>query len=147
MYLRFRKERVQMTNELAGPGLLRGVRQVQQDGLRRPDKARQSAQGKGFDAFLEEAQANASAGRLRFSAHAMRRLQSRGIEFSRDDLTRLSDAVGQAEAKGSRESLVLMDDLAAIVSIRNRTVVTVLDANNSMEKVFTNIDSTVLARR
>ena len=134
-----------MTNELAGPGLLRGVSQVQQNGLRRPDKARKTAQGKGFGAFLEEAQA--SADRLRFSAHAVRRLEARGIELSRDDLSRLSDAVGQAEAKGSRESLVLMDDLAAIVSIRNRTVVTVLDANNSMEKVFTNIDSTVLARR
>ena len=134
-----------MTNELAGSGLLRGVRQVQQKGLRRPDKARKPAQGKRFGAFLQKAQANAD--QLRFSAHAMRRLESRGIELSRDDLSRLSDAVGQAEAKGSRESLVLMDDLAAIVSIKNRTVVTVLDANNSMEKVFTNIDSTVLARR
>ncbi len=134
-----------MTNELAGSGLLRGLRQVQQNGLRRPDKAGESAQGKRFGAFLQEAQANAD--QLRFSAHAMRRLESRGIELSRDDLSRLSDAVGQAEAKGSRESLVLMDDLAAIVSIKNRTVVTVLDANNSMEKVFTNIDSTVLARR
>lgn len=134
-----------MTNELAGSGLLQGLRHVQQNGLRRPDKAGESAQRKRFGAFLQEAQANAD--QLRFSAHAMRRLESRGIELSRDDLSRLSDAVGQAEAKGSRESLVLMDDLAAIVSIRNRTVVTVLDANNSMEKVFTNIDSTVLARR
>lgn len=134
-----------MTNELAGSGLLQGLRHVQQNGLRRPDKAGESAQRKRFGAFLQEAQANAD--QLRFSAHAMRRLESRGIELSRDDLSRLSDAVGQAEAKGSRESLVLMDDLAAIVSIRNRTVVTVLDANNSMEKVVTNIDSTVLARR
>ena len=41
---------------------------------------------------------------------------------------------------------MLMDDLAAIVSIKNRTVVTVLEPTNKEESVFTNIDSTILIR-
>jgi len=134
-----------MVNELAGPGLMRGLEQVQQTGkVRRQEVAKQS-KGKGFDAFLREAETSGE--RLKFSAHALKRLELRGIQLSTNDLSRLSNAVGQAEAKGSRESLVLMDDLAAIVSVRNRTVVTVLDAKSKMENIFTNIDSTVLVRR
>ncbi len=134
-----------MVNELAGPGLLRGLKQVQQTGTAKPQEVAKPTKGKRFDAFLSEAETSGE--RLKFSAHALRRLESRGIELSHDDLSRLSNAVGQAQAKGSRESLVLMDDLAAIVSVRNRTVVTVLDASSNKENIFTNIDSTVLVRR
>jgi len=135
-----------MVNELAGPGLMRGLKQVQQTGnSQRVTGNGQRVIGKGFDAFLREAETGGE--RLKFSAHALKRLESRGIQLSANDLSRLSNAVGQAEAKGSRESLVLMDDLAAIVSVRNRTVVTVLDAGSSAENIFTNIDSTVVVRR
>ena len=134
-----------MVNELAGPGLVRGLKKVQQTGSVKPQNVTKPSKGKSFDAFLREAETTEE--RLTFSAHALKRLESRGIELSTNDLSRLSSAVGQAEAKGSRESLVLMDDLAAIVSVRNRTVVTVLDAKSNMENIFTNIDSTVLVRR
>jgi len=134
-----------MVNELAGPDLLGGLKQVQQTGTAKPEKLAEPSSAKGFDAFLREAEEGEQ--RLRFSAHALKRLEARGIELSHDDLSCLSNAVGQAEAKGSRDSLVLMNDLAAIVSVRNRTVVTVLDASNNTENIFTNIDSTVLVRR
>ena len=134
-----------MVNELAGPGLLRGLKQVQQTRRVKPQEVTKPSKGKSFDAFLREAETSGE--RLKFSAHALKRLASRGIELSTNDLSRLLNAVGQAEAKGSRESLVLMDDLAAIVSVRNRTVITVLDAKSNMENIFTNIDSTVVVRR
>lgn len=60
-------------------------------------------------------------------------------------MQRLAGAVDKAAAKGSRDSLVLMDDLALVVSIRNRTVITAVDANSRRGNVFTNIDSVVLA--
>lgn len=61
-----------------------------------------------------------------------------------DELSRLAGGVNRAAAKGARESLVLMDDKAFVVSVRNRTVITAVDGENMKENVFTNIDSAVI---
>mgnify|MGYP003346910835 CR=1 FL=1 len=61
------------------------------------------------------------------------------------NLARLERAVGQAEAKGAKDSLILLDELALVVSVQNRTVVTAMDESSSKEHVFTNIDSVVFA--
>lgn len=82
---------------------------------------------------------------LRFSNHAQKRLQSRDITISDDGLARLTQAVEKVEKRGCKESLVLMDDLAFIVNVRQRLVVTALDAKERGEGVFTQIDSVVLA--
>ncbi|MER3475084.1 MAG: flagellar biosynthesis protein [Armatimonadota bacterium] len=83
-------------------------------------------------------------GGIRFSAHAQARLQSRHIDLDAEALRRVESAVDKAAEKGSRESLLLMDDVALIVSVRNRTVITAIDKENLKENVFTNIDSAVL---
>jgi flagellar operon protein len=57
----------------------------------------------------------------------------------------LQGAVQRAASKGARDALVLMDDLAMVVSVTNRTVVTVVDKDNLKQNVFTNIDSAVIA--
>ena len=87
----------------------------------------------------------ADADAIRFSAHAQTRLQSRHIALQPDHLARLQSAVGRAAAKGSKDALVLMDDMALVVSVKNRTVVTVVDKDNLKQNVFTNIDSAVIA--
>lgn len=81
---------------------------------------------------------------VKFSNHAVERMRSRGISFQPEDLQRLNDAVGRAAAKGSKDSLILMNDSALIVSVKNKTVVTVMDKNALKENVFTNIDSTIV---
>lgn len=81
---------------------------------------------------------------IKFSNHAVDRMRTRGITFSPEDLSRLSEAVGRAAAKGSKDSLILMNDSALIVSVKNNTVVTVMDKNALKENVFTNIDSTIV---
>ena len=53
-------------------------------------------------------------------------------------------AVDRAAAKGARESLVLVDDTAFVVSVRNRTVITAVDRARMRDQVFTNIDSAVI---
>ena len=58
----------------------------------------------------------------------------------------LQRAVTQAEEKGAKDSLVLLRDLAFIVSVTNRTVVTAVDGVHIKENVFTNIDSAVIAQ-
>ncbi len=81
---------------------------------------------------------------LKFSAHAQTRLQSRSIPFGPDEVERLQTAVGKAQAKGARESLILMDGVALLVSVKNRTVITAVDAASLKDNVFTNIDSAVI---
>ena len=81
---------------------------------------------------------------LKFSAHAKERLALRNIELSAEDMARISDAVSKAAAKGARQSLLVMEDMAFIVSVTNRTVITALDGNSMKENVFTNIDSAVI---
>jgi flagellar operon protein len=81
---------------------------------------------------------------MTFSSHAVDRLQERGIILEHDDLERLSSAVTKAEEKGANESLILMNDMAFIVNIKNRTVVTAMVGDSLRENIFTNIDSTVI---
>lgn len=83
-------------------------------------------------------------GELKFSQHARQRLQSRNIELGEAQLARLENAVGKAREKGARDSLILMDNLALVVSIKNNTVITAVDEQNLKENVFTNIDSAVI---
>lgn len=82
---------------------------------------------------------------LKFSAHAVDRMKSRGISFAPEVMKGIESAVSRAAAKGSKDTLVLTGDNALIVSVKNNTVVTVMDKNAMRENVFTNIDSTVIA--
>jgi flagellar operon protein len=81
---------------------------------------------------------------LKFSAHAKERLSLRNISLSDQDLSRINAAVNKAAAKGAKQSLLVMQDLAFIVSVTNRTVITALDGGSMKENVFTNIDSAVI---
>lgn len=83
-------------------------------------------------------------GGIQFSSHAQRRLQSRAIPFGQDELHRLQEAVGKAESKGSRDSLILIDELALVVNITSRVVVTAIDKESRKDNIFTNIDSVVM---
>lgn len=83
-------------------------------------------------------------GELKFSQHARERLKSRNIELSNGELVKLQDAVSKARQKGARDSLILMQDLALVVSVKNNTVVTAVDGQNLKENIFTNIDSAVI---
>jgi flagellar operon protein len=82
---------------------------------------------------------------LDFSKHARKRIEQRGLDLDPERLTRLEAAVGRAEAKGAKDSLILLDELALVVNVRSRTVVTAMDEASRKEHVFTNIDSVVIA--
>ena len=82
---------------------------------------------------------------IKWSAHAQARLQQRGIQLSDAQHIRLETAVDKAAAKGAKDSLVLLDDNALVVSAQNRTVITALGIHQARENVFTNIDSAVIA--
>ncbi|NMA55644.1 MAG: hypothetical protein GX952_06945 [Firmicutes bacterium] len=93
---------------------------------------------KDFATHLAEAQG------LLVSRHAQQRLSSRQIPLTGETWGRILQAVDKAAAKGSRDSLVLVEDLALVVNIPNRTVITAVDGPSMRERVFTNIDSAVI---
>ena len=111
---------------------------------RTPEAAPNKRAEKGaFDSVFKAEMDKASG--IKFSAHARQRLQSRQIDLSPVDMDRIRNATDRAASKGSRESLVLMDDRAFVVSVPNRTVITAMEGRSMKEHVFTNIDSAVLA--
>ncbi len=81
---------------------------------------------------------------LKFTKHAQERLQSRNIQLSKEDVDRIQNAVTQARQKGSRDSLIIMDRLALVVSVKNNTVITAVYDQSIKQNVFTNIDSAVI---
>lgn len=81
---------------------------------------------------------------LKISNHAQMRMNMRNISLDDAQMAKLSDAVDRAEQKGVRESLILMNDLAFVVSVKNRTVITAVDGPSIKENVFTNIDGAVI---
>ncbi len=94
----------------------------------------------GFDQIL-----NQTIGGVKFSQHATQRLQTRNINLNPTQMNQLKNAVDKAAQKGARESLILMNnDLALVVSVTNRTVITAMDGSSIRDNVFTNIDSAVI---
>ncbi|SYZ74270.1 Flagellar operon protein [Candidatus Zixiibacteriota bacterium] len=90
------------------------------------------------------AQELAKAREINFSKHARERLFSRGIELSDSKLNQLSQAIDKASVKGSKETLILDESSAYVVSVPNRTVITAFGKENLREGVFTSIDSAII---
>jgi flagellar operon protein len=80
---------------------------------------------------------------LRLSAHAEERLRAAGADAGR--MAAAAEAVGRAAARGGRSTLVLMDGMALVVDVPTRTVVTAVSAERMRDRVFTQIDSAVIA--
>ena len=100
-----------------------------------------TAPGASFQSVLED---KLQAPKLKFSAHAEARMRLRNVELGEKQLVKLQDAVDRAKAKGARESLIIMEGNVFVVSVKNDTVITVVDGASARENVFTQIDSAVL---
>lgn len=81
---------------------------------------------------------------VNFSKHAMDRVIERDIDLSVDNLERLNEGVKLAEEKGLNDTLILLDEAAFIVSVKNNTVITTVNKAEMTGNVFTNIDGTVV---
>lgn len=82
---------------------------------------------------------------LQLSRHAQKRIDRRDLDLDAARLDRLNSAVSRAAEKGARNSVVMLDDLAVVVDVRQRTVVTAMQREGGSGRVFTNIDSVVIA--
>ena len=81
---------------------------------------------------------------LKFSKHAASRLANRQIDLTEEQMKRLEDGTKKASEKGIQESLVLIDQYAFIVSVKNHTVITAMEQNETDDNIFTNIDGAVI---
>ncbi|MBI5947935.1 MAG: hypothetical protein HY875_07345 [Chloroflexi bacterium] len=82
---------------------------------------------------------------LQLSRHAQKRVDRRDLDLDPARMQRLNSAVDRAAEKGAKNSVVMLDDLAVVVDVRARTVVTAMAREGGRERVFTNIDSVVIA--
>jgi flagellar operon protein len=98
--------------------------------------------GAGFQEVLRDAIDNRTP--LQFSKHAGERLSARDIQLSDTQMQRVEDGVHKARIKGVRDSLVIVDDVALVVNVQNKIVVTALDKGQNDGNVFTNIDGAVI---
>ena len=101
---------------------------------------RATAPGGGFPGVLQQATDG-----LQLSRHAQKRIDRRDLDLDGPRLERLNSAVTSAAQKGARQSVVMLDDLAVVVNVRDRTVVTAMNTEGGRQRVFTNIDSVVIA--
>ncbi len=110
---------------------------------RRPETGAVSGRTTATSANVDFARELSDAKALRFSAHAQRRLASRNVQLNSGQLEGIARATDQAAAKGARDSLLVMGDVALVVNVPNRTVVTALDPARMQNGIVTNIDATV----
>lgn len=81
---------------------------------------------------------------VKFSKHAVKRMEERGADVSDGLLENLNRAVETAREKGSKDAVIIRGTDAFIVNITNNVVVTMVPFQEMKEKIFTNIDSAVL---
>ncbi len=83
-------------------------------------------------------------GRVAFSQHAQARMQERQLSFDDAQLAQLDDTVSRLAQKGAREALIYLNDIALVVSVTNRTVITAMDGTSAKDNLFMNIDSAAI---
>lgn len=99
--------------------------------------------GVGFGDFLQQAIDKDSG--VKFSKHAEMRMQARNIDLTQTQKEKINNAVSMAQKKGVKDSLVILDDMAFVVNVSSKTVITAVNNNELKDNVFTNIDGAIIA--
>ena len=125
------------------------IEQVTSQYLNQPQKntnLKVEKNGLSFDEILKQKQylKQNDVSTLKFSKHAVNRLEERDISLSNEQVDRLNEGARKASEKGIKESLVIVDSLAFIVHVPSKTVVTAMDSTTSNDNIFTNIDGAVI---
>jgi flagellar operon protein len=71
-------------------------------------------------------------------------VEQRQISLDGDQMDRLQKAMDTLSQRGGRQSLVMLDQVAYVVHVPSHTVVTAVHADQSKERVFTQIDSVII---
>lgn len=127
------------SNRLINPSL--SPVKIQTNGVRSNNTA--NANGVGFENLLQQ-EINKTTG-VKFSKHAEMRMQARNIDLSQVQKDKINNAVSMAQQKGVKDSLVILDNIAFVVNVPSKTVITAVNNNELKDNVFTNIDGAIFA--
>ncbi|MCC5895774.1 MAG: flagellar biosynthesis protein [Alkalibacterium sp.] len=121
---------------------LQGSQSVRPQSIKQPEQTERQIDP-AFQSFMQDAikETDQATAGVTFSHHAQKRLDQHGFTLNAKDMHLLEEAVDTLEAKGSKQSLILYDDLALIASIQNKTVITALKSTEMND--VTNIDSAI----
>ena len=106
-------------------------------------KSNTGTTGVGFDDFLQQAIDKGTG--VKFSKHAEMRMQARNINLTQTQKDKINNAISTAQQKGVKDSLVILDNMAFVVNVNSKTVITAVNNNELKENVFTNIDGAIFA--
>jgi len=81
---------------------------------------------------------------LKISKHASERIEERNIEITDKLWQTIGEKVQEARQKGISDSLVVLNNAALLVSAKNNTVVTAMNRGEATNRIFTNINGTIL---
>lgn len=85
-----------------------------------------------------------SVSEVKLSNHAKSRLHERNIYISNEKWNQISEKMNEAKGKGVTDALVVLEDVALVVNTKNNIVVTAVDSKTATDKIFTNINGTIL---
>ncbi len=108
----------------------------------KPAENKNISNGTSFDAIFRQELTRQS--EVKFSKHALERLQSRNIKLTKEDLSKIDEAVNKAAEKGIKETLIIMGNSAFIANVKNKMIITAAAEDNLKNNVFTNIDGAVI---
>lgn len=81
---------------------------------------------------------------IKVSKHAKQRMADRGIVIGENQWNIIDKKMKEARQKGVNDSLIIMDQAALIVNVKNSTVITALDKEEAVAQIFTNINGTII---
>ena len=126
------------SNRISNPSLVQPVKQQTNNG-----SVRSSSEIQSFESVLQQAVGKNTG--VKFSKHAEMRMQARNINLTQTQKAKIDSAVNKAEQKGVKDSLVILDNMAFVVNVNSKTVITAVNNNELKDNVFSNIDGAVFA--
>lgn len=99
---------------------------------------------KSFQDVLSQVNGQSENSEVKFSKHAIARLDQRNIVLTENDMKQIDDAINKAKGKGIKDALILMDNKAFVANIKNKTIITASTNEQLKENVFTKIDGAVI---
>lgn len=110
--------------------------------LRNFQQAKNNVKGTNFSQQLDEAMKTNQ--KLTLSKHAKERLAEREININENRWSQIEEKVNEARKMGVKDSLVLLNDAALIVSAKNNKVITAMNRQEAAAQIFTNINGTIV---
>lgn len=114
------------------------IHQIPQHQALKIPSTKTAASGSNFKELLETQQ------QLKISKHASNRLQERNIQIDDKQWQAIGQKMTEAKQKGITDSLVVTNQAALLVSAKNNTVVTAMNREEAANRIFTNINGTIL---